>query len=339
MMAVVFDTNMRGAADHRSARYRVLIATLRENGTFEIGCALAKQFQSSNFMISTDDENPDIVLYLEYGYNGLTDLLRAINLVRKYPLAKHFLYSESDWAFPILPGAYPSLTKRVDWATGWCYLPRPNPVSQNGDFGPPEPDLLFSFLGRVGTHPLRETIRRLDTASTPCIDIGDAVQRFGHYDYAITYFDLLARSRFVLCPRGFGASSIRIFEAMSVGRVPVVISDEWQPPPGISWADISIVVPEKNVTNIPTLLRELDRKSKDMGEAAKQAFRENYSPEVFFDRLLLSLIQNYSWCNYSPMDTLMRAYHALGWREIWSLGSRAKAQVVDAVLRLVSAGG
>ena len=33
-------------------------------------------------------------------------------------------------------------------------------------------------------------------------------------------------SKFILCPRGFGVSSIRLFEAMSFGRIPIVISDE-----------------------------------------------------------------------------------------------------------------
>jgi hypothetical protein len=45
------------------------------------------------------------------------------------------------------------------------------------------------------------------------------------FDYSKTHSNLLERSKFILCPRGFGASCIGIFEAMSFGRVPVIIRD------------------------------------------------------------------------------------------------------------------
>ena len=316
-------------------RRQVLITTLRENQAYLAGLSLATEFPGKDFVISTDARNPDIVLYLEYGYAGLTDLPLLIRQVRKYQAAFHFLYSESDWIFPVLPGAYPSLTKPVEWAESWCYLPRPSPAIQNGPFKRPHADLLFSFLGRVATDPLRKSVIQLDSTSTPCLDIKGAPQRFREYNYTNTYVELLTRSRFVLCPRGFGASSIRIFEAMSMGRVPVIISDLWRPPPGISWSDLSVIVPEKDVVNIPAILSRMDHMSGHMGEMAKQAYSENYAPEVFFDKLLSNLVQNYSWCKYSTLDTLVRAYHSVGWREIKTLGSKAKAQAVHAIHRLI----
>src|SRR5262249_2799424 len=147
------------------------------------------------------------------------------------------------------------LTKPCSWAHSWSFPPRssvndnPQPLLQEA-----HPDLFFSFLGRIATHPVRSKILVFDSPKTPCLDTADGPRRFHNFDYSKTYVDLMRRSKFVLCPRGFGASSIRVFEAMCLGRVPVIISDQWQEPPGVPWSDCSIVVPESEVSHIPNLL-------------------------------------------------------------------------------------
>ena len=39
--------------------------------------------------------------------------------------------------------------------------------------------------------------------------------------------EVLEASKFVLCPRGQGTSSIRLYETLASGRVPVIIADDW----------------------------------------------------------------------------------------------------------------
>jgi len=68
---------------------------------------------------------------------------------------------------------------------------------------------------------------------------------------------------------------------MSYGRVPVIISDRWQRPPGIPWKDFSVVVSEGDVLSIPALLDRLEGKANEMGRLAKQSFGE-YSRQMFF---------------------------------------------------------
>lgn len=75
-----------------------------------------------------------------------------------------------------------------------------------------ERDILCSFIGRV-TDPIRQEL----------IDWG-----LGRKDCYITsanhppkdYCKILARSKFVLCPRGYGASSFRTAEALQYGAMP-----------------------------------------------------------------------------------------------------------------------
>jgi len=81
---------------------------------------------------------------------------------------------------------------------------------------------------------------------------------------------------------------------MCLGRVPVVISDAWQPPPGIPWQEFSVPIPERDVASIPIVLEELENKAQPMGKLARQVFDEHFAPGIFLDRLLTTLISKYA---------------------------------------------
>src|SRR6516165_5385340 len=301
---------------------KVFFTTLNPNNyTFLAGLSLLQQHGCSGFEIAKTIQEADIVLFLEYGYIGVMDLPKIVTLTRSANSGSmHFLFCESDWAFPVLPGAYPSLANPYSWAHSWSFPPR---FSVNGNPQPPlqesEPDLFFSFLGRVATHAVRSQILIFDGPKTPCLDTADGPRRFRNFDHARTYADLIRRSKFVLCPRGFGTSSIRVFETMCLGRVPVIISDHWQKPPGIPWSDFCIVVPERNVSLIPDMLASVEDRAHSMGRLARRIYEENFGPNVFFDRLLMTLLQKYSGCSFTLEALFGRACRAAGWRELRAL--------------------
>lgn len=304
-------------------KYKVQITAFRENQTLSAAIELAQKFPLEKFDIAEHFEQPDIVLYLEYGYLGLIDVPNLMKRARQYPSSMHFVFSEADWPYPILPGAYPSLSKAFPWAQSWCYLPRTD-VDQIARSSDP-PRLLFSFLGRAATHPVRSAILRLDGAKSPCVDLADAPKRLPDFNYSRSYRDLICDSKFVLCPRGFGASSIRIFEVMSLGRAPVIISDEWQAPPGIPWKEFAVFAAEKDVMKIPSMLRDLEPEARKMGEFAREAFETYFSQKVFYTKLLETLTSKFANFGCSPEENLTRAWRALRWREVKSVGSRAVA--------------
>lgn len=80
-------------------------------------------------------------------------------------------------------------------------------------------DYVACFVGSEKTHPIRQSI--VDTFGS---DDRYFVRR--SCDTA-TFVDAMARSHFALCPRGYGPTSYRLFEAMQFGTVPVYISDEF----------------------------------------------------------------------------------------------------------------
>jgi hypothetical protein len=302
------------------------------NYTFSAGLSLLQQYGCSDFETAKTIQEADIVLFLEYGYVGVTDLPKLASCIRCSNSAMHFVFSEADWPFPVLTGAYPSLTKPCSWAHGWSFLPRFS-VNENSQpsLQEAQPDLFFSFMGRIATHPVRSKILVFDSPKTPCLDTADGASRFHNFDYfnySKTYVDLIRRSKFVLCPRGFGVSTNRVFETMCLGRVPVIISDQWQKPPGIPWNDCCILVPESNVSHIPNILASFEDRAHSMGRLARCIYEENFGPKVFFDRLLMTLLKEYSVCSFTLEALCGRACRAAGWRELRTLLHQARSAIV-----------
>jgi Exostosin family len=83
------------------------------------------------------------------------------------------------------------------------------------------------------------------------------------------FIGLCQRSKFVLCPRGVGVSSMRLFESMAMARSPVILSDEWVPLPTIPWEQFSIRVAESDWAKIPEILKNHEQNAEEFGLRAK----------------------------------------------------------------------
>jgi tetratricopeptide (TPR) repeat protein len=111
----------------------------------------------------------------------------------------------------------------------------PYPVEDLGALVSFDPEIILwqtCFVGYPGSSLIRERLLLSVAGSrsiTASIDI--APKFHSHLDAETkekrrqTYLDTLTQSLTVLCPRGDGINSIRFFEALSIGRIPVLISD------------------------------------------------------------------------------------------------------------------
>lgn len=198
--------------------------------------------------------------------------LRRHPLVARFP-EKAFVYDERDFPSYTLPGLYAGAGRT--WSArvpvmGSPYVHRPNPAPASPDVAP---ELLFSFRGSI-THRSRVALRQLRHPRA----IVDIVPPGGPRSGASVagrdgqaYFELMRASKFVLCPRGHGASSFRLYEALAIGRVPVIVSDDWLPPPRIAWHACSVRIKERDVKAIPHVLDRLEPSWPSMSASARQA--------------------------------------------------------------------
>jgi hypothetical protein len=222
---------------------------------------LAKLDVVGRHHVEEDPSRADAILFIDLQQHPQDPLLKTL---RSHPMARQYadkvrVYDERDFPSYTFPGIYigaPSAWGRRLPVVGGPYATLWNPVSR-AEF---EPDLLFSFRG-ARTHRVRDDVLRLshergvvETDQAPFPGPPDkAGTRAEAYK---RYADLVQRSKFVLCPRGHGPSSFRIYETLRAERVPVVISDDWLPPPRVTWASSIVRIRERDVRRVPQILEE-----------------------------------------------------------------------------------
>jgi hypothetical protein len=130
--------------------------------------------------------------------------------------------------------------------------------SMNGVKPAKNKDIYYSFLGSL-THPIRKKIFELKHPKNTVVirreqfhyNMPDKVLRAKREE---EYRNILSRSRFSLCPRGASPGSIRFWESLEAGAIPILISDDYQLPKGFDWRKCIIKVAEKDITRISEIL-------------------------------------------------------------------------------------
>ncbi len=76
------------------------------------------------------------------------------------------------------------------------------------------------------------------------------------------FLEAMGASLTTLCPRGTGFNSVRFFETMCMGRVPILISDGCELPleGEIDWDSLILRIDEGDIDNIGPILKELSKK-------------------------------------------------------------------------------
>ena len=244
-------------------------------------------------------DNPDtadLIIFVETGAQGHhSEPIRAHPYFKKYQ-EKCFIFACVDHFVPFLPGFYSSIEKR------WYNTSRIRTGFYIGGSGnnqihamPWQDDLpyLFSFLGTASNHPARQAILNLkhprgyikDTSGKVIATLVEGKKNKLDTLYQ-NFVQIMQDSKFILCPRGAACSSLRLFETMRAGRVPVIISDSWTPPIGPDWDSFSLRIPEADVANIPQILEAHEPLAKEMAQKARKTWEEWYSEEVLFNTIV-----------------------------------------------------
>ena len=88
------------------------------------------------------------------------------------------------------------------------------------------------------------------------------------------YNEILLSSRYSLCPSGSGPNSIRFWESLAVGSIPVLLADTLELPENNLWKDSIVIVPEKNIINIDTILEQISsQKEEEMRRNALKLYQ------------------------------------------------------------------
>ena len=105
------------------------------------------------------------------------------------------------------------------------------------------------------------------------------------------YVQNMVGSDYVLCARGAGNFSYRLYETLSCGRIPVFIDTDCVLPcqSGINWKDYCVWIDEKQVHRAGEQVAEFhaslsDRQFHDLQRACRRLWETHLSPEGFFSQ-------------------------------------------------------
>jgi Exostosin family len=207
------------------------------------------------------------------------------------------VYTEDDNYLPLAPGVYCSAevdsSSRADRTFSYAYISRngryTNPFVANAEAI--EKKYLFTFQGG-STSMLRKRLFNIQF-NRPDVVI-ENTSTYYHWDLTQpdrtqrqqAYAETLAASHFVLCPRGAGTGSIRLFEVMNSGVAPVLIADDYLLPKHIDWDRFLLRIRERDIERLPELLEPHRATSEERGRLAREAFVANFSVEVEFDQII-----------------------------------------------------
>jgi hypothetical protein len=239
---------------------------------------------------------------------------------------KCFVFNYAPFYIDFLPGLYANIDRArglQPTRSSWCYLwGLPNEVVQRfaAQSLPYQPQCLFSFRGSR-THPVRQVLfeKARDWQSfAKMMEIPqERFYRNSTEDKQLYAEDIL-NSAFVLCPRGLGTNSHRIYETMALGRVPVILSDNWTLPDGPDWQSFSLRLPEVDAPHLAEILKARQSDAAEMGRRARIAWLTWFADETriprFLDRMqqLLSAASEHPTPDYRKWWRSWRFYAAFG---------------------------
>ena len=296
--------------------------------------------------VCDDPEAADSILIISRG-SMFVENLRRHPLVGRFP-GKTFVYDFRDIPIAFLPGLYCSLP-RNRFSRGRHravpYLTTNNEAVDElaSAAGSIAPDLFFSFIGSA-TSPIRKQLFRSGLFRDRTDVLIENTSGWSNWDTSQPdfhvrrrrYGEVLLRSQFVLCPRGVGTSTYRLFETMQVGRVPVILSDAWVAPDGPAWETCSVRIPERRLEEVPRLLAPYASRAGVMGARARQEWLNWFAPAMQFHRFaeaLGELLQGKPAMH--PWQRFLWPAHAAAWR--LRMGSRRAVRT--AALHVLRLGG
>ena len=224
----------------------------------------------------------DIYLYRNNLIPELQKLLNSLDKTKKY-----FTVSQHDDApKENLP---PNTIKFSAGGNQPNCVPIPLICSSIPNVKETQKDIFCSFVGSA-THPIRmEMLRQL-------VNKQEYVLKPKHWSPSIEdkrkdlFLDVTARSTFSLCPRGYGATSFRLYEAMQLGAIPVYIYTNEPYIPfsfDLNWNDFCVLIDSKSISNIDNILKSIsNEKINEMRSQINNVYYNNFTLESTCKRIL-----------------------------------------------------
>ncbi|MBC8164882.1 MAG: exostosin family protein [Bryobacteraceae bacterium] len=252
----------------------------------------------NNFRIVDDTDDAELIVLLESAHYP-NKTLADVDYYDRYLGSEYYdhrklvVINYEDSPTGILPGLYTSLSRsRFDNALhlSWPHMRIPNELVEKQEREKKHEDtFLFSFSGSC-SHPMRRRLFDKYGARVGECRVRE-VDKWYNHDLCEkeSYIDEIKRSLFVLCPRGYAPYSHRIIETMALGRVPVIIADDWVPF-SVQESGYYVQIKEADIGRIDEVLRKHVASYEALQTCVKFVYGTYFAPEKRYATALNRLV-------------------------------------------------
>ncbi len=152
-------------------------------------------------------------------------------------------------------------------------------LSGDREFRSPPKDIFLSFVGSLQGASNAGNVRQR---------MARALDGFAYFGRGPNWEEIMGRSVFSLCPRGLGPTSFRLYEAMSMGSIPIYVWDKVKALPycdELDWSQFSVSICIDEIESLPDVLANISQK--------RILFMQQKLAEIYYSYFTLEAVCGY----------------------------------------------
>lgn len=153
-------------------------------------------------------------------------------------------------------------------------------------------EIFCSFVGST-THPIRTELIQRWAADRDFVMFAQSWMSSVPHKNLTIFKTICSKSKFTLCPRGYGKTSFRLYEAIQLGSVPVYISDEHYLPwtDELSWSQFCVLIKPNQIPDLKDILMSYtEDQIKIMVTTGQQIYNDYFSLEGVCSQIAARLL-------------------------------------------------
>ncbi|XP_047326351.1 probable glycosyltransferase At5g03795 [Impatiens glandulifera] len=160
-------------------------------------------------------------------------------------------------------------------------LPHGTTEGMMGGPPPSERSILVFFAGGGDHGPIRPVLIKHWENKDPLVQIHRYLPK------NISYYGMMRKSKYCICPSGYEVASPRMVEAIYMGCVPVLIKDNYTVPFSdvLNWKTFSVIIPSENILDLKKILMSIPRDQYEImqkrGLQLRRHFEVNTPPKRY----------------------------------------------------------
>jgi hypothetical protein len=270
-----------------------------KGNTERISTLVNKNVQLNKFELVKKAIDADLIILLEScifkTQRNIKDFEKLLHFNKGSKRLCTLNYEDSPPGF--LPGLYSSLEAfKFDPSIhiSWPHLVLPNEQINEADAAGEVPvTMLFTFSGSC-SNPVRRKIFDLYKSCPGKYKVTEIKKWYNHtLAEKKSYIDDIRQSKFVLCPKGIASYSHRITETLALGKVPVVIADDWVPF-SVPEKDYFVRIRESDLSNLVQMLEQKEDVYETLNTNAVNVYQKYFNPQFCYSIALNQLAELYA---------------------------------------------